>query len=127
MKSNQSKTNSTNGTTNMDRKTLSSRNIREIIAAGSKHKISRLKFGDLEIFFTPEEKVPMTIKSDKAISEAQHEQNNKDQLEFDELAAKQEKLEMALIENPSLYEKLALEGELLDADDDYDSGDEQHD
>lgn len=49
-----------------------------------------------------------------ALTESQHEQQNKEAMEVDEAFQKERRLAMMLIENPLEYERLIQSGELSD-------------
>lgn len=109
-----------------------------IIKACDEHKVSTLKFGDLEISFGPKaENQPIQgeVKSPPApvltyyqkpeaeISEAQHKLNNEEGLRQAELELREQQIEELLITDPRRAEELLENGDLEDADDE--SGDDE--
>ncbi len=138
-KEKESKTSSTSGTmpmaNNRAKIHLSAKDVCDIIEASAKHKVTILKFGELQIEFgtkvepqatsvAQEVFSPLNNNPDKEISEKAHEASTKATLVADELELRAEQIALMQIENPLLAQQLLLDGELEDDDGDDESDDE---
>lgn len=110
-------------------KTLAPEEICAIIEACAKNGVATLKFGDLEIqrgppatrSENPEAPASLapTAHSNIPVAEMtdqQHEQQNANNLVSEELATREAQIAELLVTDPVAAEKLILEGELEDAD-----------
>lgn len=101
----------------MDEKDLNLTQIKEIIETVARLGGTSLKFGSLEILFGKQTDTSQTHPLTE-ITDQQHSDQNKDALEQEELRSKRDQIELMLLENPALAEKLIADGELVDDDDD---------
>lgn len=110
---------------------LSVTQVCTIIRECTKHKVSTLKFGDLELSFSVNDPRIYNKESDKklaksksetqpvkAITEEQHTKLNKEAIEKEELELRQEQMSTMFIEDPFMAEQLLKDGELEDDDGD---------
>jgi hypothetical protein len=109
---------------------LSSKSVCDIIESCARHKVVELKFQDLLISFSPQaERLPRPSGANTPVAEItdkQHSRQNREALTTDELRLRAEQLEELKITDPSLFEEMVRNGELLDDDsDDTDDGDDQ--
>lgn len=115
-------------------KALDSTEVCVIIESCAKHGVTSLKWGALEISFTPSGKRPeetlaneqagadLAIKAhqtipDAEISDKRHAENNKDALELNEIELREEQLAELQITDPLAAEQLIRDGDLEDVND----------
>lgn len=124
-------------TTAINKRPLSSEEACLIIETSAKAGVTELKFGDLHVRFgkPAEQIVGMTIvdpypvhqapqsPSVKDLTEEQHQNQTKQAIEAEEIRTREDQLARLLVEDPEAYEKLLRDGELTDAVDDADDGD----
>lgn len=97
----------------MDKISLSGKEICEIIELSAKNGATELKFGDLSIHFGPRaDKSPKPTVAE--ITDDQHKTQNKEALEAEELRTRKEQIDLMLIEDPALAERLISQGDLED-------------
>lgn len=118
--------------------TLSTDEVCKILEVSAKAGVIELKFSTLHVKFggsaeqvvsnypfvpSPPTTIPVNILTDE-----QHKKQSKESLANEEMHVREERLAMALIENPELYEEMLKNGELSDdvgaTDGPDDSGDE---
>lgn len=117
---------------------LSAKEICDILAACERHGVSEMQFGDLSVKRGPKNPLdlgvtasqaapapetgaqPTDTDSENAISEAKHDQLNQEALETDELLTREEEIAMLLITDPAKAEEMMRNGELEDADEQFD-------
>jgi len=87
----------------------------------------RLEFGEAspaKVAVTPPAPAEPTRPTDAALSDEQHDKQNKEALEVEEARTKEHRLGMMLIEDPLEAERMIASGEL---DDEEEGGDEDED
>lgn len=111
---------------------LSTEEVCDIIRSSASFGVSTIKFRGLEINFGPQAKIetlyPITQappqKSDNNLSAEQHAKNDEEALHQNERELRELQISEMLIENPLAAEEMIRNGELEDADDGSDAGDE---
>ncbi len=107
-------------------KRLAAQEICLIIESSAQHKVSLLKFGDLEIRFGPPaaeqaQLAQMYAQSTPGVEIPDHDAINAETLRRNTSEIRAEQLEELKITNPSLYEEFVMQEGLEDVDDE--SGD----
>ena len=106
---------------------LNTEDICEIIRTSGSCGVSLLKYGSLLLDFGQQAKFEKTKSNankaghEAAISDITHDTQTQEAIEQEELRFRADQVAQALIEDPSLAEKLILDGDL---EDDADDGDE---
>lgn len=107
-----------------EKKTLTAKDVCDIIESCAKHGITELKFGDLQLGFKPKTEshvtAPLTNPTGEEIPETKHEEQTKAALEQDEATLKADRMNQMFLEDPLAAESL-LENEELEDDDDDDN------
>lgn len=111
---------------------LSFNEVCDIIKTSAEHGVSTLKFGTLHLEFgrppkqqpaPPVESANPLVNPEEEISDAQHTEQTKAQLERDEVSLREEQIAHMMIENPSRAEEMLANGE-IESDDFDESNDE---
>ncbi len=119
--------NGTKSTAANSSKRLAAQEICLIIEASAQHKVTLLKFGDLEIQFGPQADqqallVPVNAYSTPGVEIPDHDKINAETLRQNERELRVQQLEELKITDPSMYEEFVMQEGLEDVDDE--SGDE---
>jgi hypothetical protein len=100
------------------KRSLKTSEICTIIEACSQAGVIELKFGDLHVRFAERARSDVTqslpIIPEAEISDEQTQQIATDSLRQDELTLKSERLQQMIIDEPAEFERLLLDGDLID-------------
>jgi hypothetical protein len=128
---------SSTATKGLDSFPLNVEDLCRILEASSKSGVSELKFGPLLVKFGPSpEQIQRFLDQQQpthpsppvaALTEAQHTKQTQESLEQAEIALRQEQLQLAMVEDPELFEQMLSDGDLSDdgALDGTDDGDDE--
>lgn len=116
---------------------LSTNDVCQIIEASAKAGVTELKFGGLHVRFgktveqkelgaspSPVQHAPQSY-SVADLTEEQHQTQSRQSLEDEEIKTREERLARLLVEDPMAYEQMLRDGELTDAVDSADDGDDE--
>lgn len=125
-----------------EKRCLSSEDVCSILETSAKAGVTKLLFRDLHVEFgtkSEDQVIDLTklqlldypvVQQNRGsapvgeLTEKQHDSLKKDSLEDEEMRLRQERLALAMVEDPVLYEQLLRDGEL---NDDVDSADSEDD